>query len=406
MRILTILVEEFEMKSIFVLFALCAAAASSSADLLVDLSAANLAEGVLTTWNNYGTLGGSFSSTNKYGVTTTPTVETIDGRKAVTFSGPSGTATDVMQSSFTAPASITGNSPFTAAFWMYNPSVQAHEHALSWSERQTATAEQTYQAIGFGSNPTPNEGDALYRRGADVGYAVPPSAGQWHHVAVTFAGGKPGDVKTYIDGVLDNTVTLNENMNTMAGQPVLIGGMYWTGHYVPDYPFDAFSGSLASVQLYDEELDANQIAALAADSGSGNLPATVDAGLDGFTWLDEGIASTWLDGSITDDGFGPISSTWSVSLEPSTGAALITSPAAEDTTVTMTVAGEYEFRLEVIDSEYILTDSVLMTVYADGCAAARALPSYVKFKGDLDDDCDVDFDDFVAFAREWMKQAE
>lgn len=396
------------MKIIQVLLTLCLATTVAAADLLIDLSAENLADGVLAAWTNTGSLGGSFSSTTKYGDVTTPTVEIVDGRKAVTFSGPSGTATDAMHSSFTAPAGVTGNSAFTAAFWMYNPSVQAHEHVLCWSERQTADASQTYQAIGFGSNATPYEGDALYRRGADVGYddevSFAPSAGQWHHVAITFAGGSPGDVKTYIDGVLTNTESIT-NMNTMTGQPFLIGGLYWTGHYSPDHPFDAFSGSLGSVQLYDEELDAMEIINLYFGE-TGNVPATVNAGTDGFTWLEAGAALTLLAGTITDDGYGDISSTWSVLTEPVAGAAVIAAPFVDTTDVTMTAAGDYQFKLEVVDGVFTVTDTVAVTVYADSCAAAKGQPGYTRFKGDLDYDCDVDFDDFVLFAAEWAKQAD
>jgi hypothetical protein len=68
---------------------------------LVSLDAGNAPDGPLDTWENTGTLKGSFRNDG-----TNPQVKVIDSVKAVCFSG-----NDHMTADFKAPAGITGDRP-------------------------------------------------------------------------------------------------------------------------------------------------------------------------------------------------------------------------------------------------------------------------------------------------------
>ncbi len=229
---------------------------------IVDVSARNLPLGTLTTWINDGNLGGYFTSIDYLG-DNPPVVELIGGRKAVTFynTGSSDTAADHMISSFNAPVSITGSGDWTVAAWVYNPVLSDYEYILDWTDRGTSTATQQYLRFSYGSNAAAG---AIDRYGPDVPYAAIPAAGQWHHIAFTFSGGGGGgaSAKVYVDGVLNNTVTLSD-LNIQPNQPFKIGGGYWTGNYVPEHLQNPFSGSVARLQVYDHLLTGVEIADLA-----------------------------------------------------------------------------------------------------------------------------------------------
>jgi hypothetical protein len=71
-------------------------------------------------------------------------------------------------------------------------------------------------------------------------------------------------------------------------------------------------------------------------------------------------------------------------------------------TVTMQLTGTYTLRLTANDTEHTVTDDMVITVYADSCAAAKAVPGFTLLAGDLDADCNVDIDDFAMMAESWL----
>jgi hypothetical protein len=137
---------------------------------------------------------------------------------------------------------------------------------------------------------------------------------------------------------------------------------------------------------------------------TGNVPPEVDAGANAVTWLVDGVMTKNLDGTVTDS--EATTSQWTVVSEPNdpnSPGAVIADPIAEDTTVTLSALGEYVLQLEASDGEYTGTDTVTINVYNDGCEAARSLPDYVPFPGDLNGDCKVDELDFAILAEDWLK---
>jgi hypothetical protein len=110
---------------------------------LLDLEAAWLTTGTLSSWGNDGTLGGSFN----LALGSAPTVGTVSGVQAVTFSGSNGLQADVAP-----PASLKGNGKFTVAYWAFNPAIANEEWLLQWAPRNKGNG--TYAAFGYGTNAT------------------------------------------------------------------------------------------------------------------------------------------------------------------------------------------------------------------------------------------------------------
>jgi hypothetical protein len=95
-----------------------------------------------------------------------------------------------------------------------------------------------------------------------------------------------------------------------------------------------------------------------------NLPPTVEAGINQTIVLQQNNTNATLNGTVTDDGLpnppSAVTSTWSQISGPVT--AIITDPAAEDTTVQFSEVGVYIFKLIGSDSELNADDEVTITV--------------------------------------------
>ena len=92
---------------------------------LVFLDSSKLDEGALGVWENAGSLKGTFHNDG-----TNPQVKIIDGVKALVFSGK-----DHMTSDFTAPATITGDKPWTCVVRAYSTQVSGERTIFSWANR-------------------------------------------------------------------------------------------------------------------------------------------------------------------------------------------------------------------------------------------------------------------------------
>ncbi|MHC4476756.1 MAG: hypothetical protein ACYTEL_13995, partial [Planctomycetota bacterium] len=135
-----------------------------------------------------------------------------------------------------------------------------------------------------------------------------------------------------------------------------------------------------------------------------NIPPEVDAGSDVVTWLEAGAREGNLDGTVID--IDAYTVQWTVVSEPddpNSPDASIADPSAEDTTVTLSAAGEYVLQLEASDGEYTDSDTVTINVYNDSCEAAQALPDYVPLPGDVNGDCVFDQLDLDILNEDWLK---
>ena len=240
-----------------------------SATALVALDADKLADGTLAEWANGGSLGGSFTNDG-----TSPTVQVVAGVKAVSFGG-----RDRMLASFTAPESLTGSKPWTCVVRAFNPRIGGEETMVAWAGRPNNSLQIEYgSARNFGAIGTYNDPNTLgWSNGA-------PAAGKWHTLAYVYSGGPNGVLRAYSDGRLqaEKTATLN----TKAGGLMLLGACLTANP--ENRQTQPFSGSLASVQIYDRVLTpaeiwglAGQEAAFAIAPAPGEVLRTLDAKL---TW--------------------------------------------------------------------------------------------------------------------------
>jgi len=208
---------------------------------LVDLDASRLPLGALTTWTNSGLLAGSFGKD-----TTNPQVQFLAGKKCVTFGG-----SDRMKSTFLSPSTITTNGKYTVSIWAYNPAIASNECMLTWAH--TGGAAGTNAQFNYGSSTS--SGAVSHGSTLDMGFdGGLPNAGMWHHIAVTFDGSVE---KVYVDGALNAQESKTLSMFTT-------DYFYLACAYTGSAPTSYFSGSIASVQVFDTAFGADDIAALAA----------------------------------------------------------------------------------------------------------------------------------------------
>ena len=135
-----------------------------------------------------------------------------------------------------------------------------------------------------------------------------------------------------------------------------------------------------------------------------NMSPKVDAGAGVVTWLEGGTRTGNLDATVTDNDAYTVQ--WTVVSEPDdpdNPDAAITEPSTEDTTITLSAAGEYVLQLEASDGEYTGSDTVIINVYNDGCEAAQSLPGYVPLPGDINGDCIFDQLDLDILNEDWLK---
>lgn len=136
-----------------------------------------------------------------------------------------------------------------------------------------------------------------------------------------------------------------------------------------------------------------------------NSAPDVDAGLDQRGWLVEGSVEFDLSGTVSDDGLpdppAAFTTLWTVESGPVTEG-IITDPTQLDTTAVFTELGEYVLRLEANDDVLTGYDTMTIGVFTDSCESAKSDPEFELLFGDADEDCDVDVDDFVEFASNWL----
>ena len=241
------------------------------ANMLVKLDAAGLPVGSLVRWVNTGLLGGSFTRDN-----TNPTVQNVAGRRAVVLGG-----TDRMRATFSAPDSITGTGRYTVAYWVHNPALSTMETVVSWAQMGTAGRGAQF---GYGSSST--SGVVGHTGAADMGFnGGVPGANAWRHIAITYDGLTE---KVYVDGVLNASET--KTLNIWQREGIMLG----CASALTDY----FSGSIASLQIYDGALGSTDVATLANTW----MPAPIvdlDASL-----LTPGALTTWTNNGTLGGSFG------------------------------------------------------------------------------------------------------
>jgi hypothetical protein len=125
-----------------------------------------------------------------------------------------------------------------------------------------------------------------------------------------------------------------------------------------------------------------------------------------ITWVNEPVQ---LNATVTDSGASPVTITWTSSQDPNT---VFSDIHAEDPTVTVNRA--------FATSPYVVltcsvqdganptpnTDTVVLRVYADACAAARGAGRAAQYPMDFTGDCVISLEDFMPVVEEWLTDYE
>ncbi len=134
----------------------------------------------------------------------------------------------------------------------------------------------------------------------------------------------------------------------------------------------------------------------------GHFAPVVDAGPDQQAYITDGTVDVQLDGTVTDDSMpAPYTVLWTTISGPG-GVIYTPGNTVEDPAATMTVAGGYVLELEADDTDKQTADLVTIKVYSSSCAYTAAQDGFEWKPGDIDNDCNVDFDDLALAAAGWL----
>ncbi len=217
--------------------------------LLVDISAEALTANdgdPVTQWANAGTLGGNFTPLS--GSTGPTFTNSLLGKKALRFDG---TAQSVLTNG-TAPAALTGTSPWSIETWVWVPALPAPKSIyLSWTQNEgSGTYQQELRMMlryDSGNGAVDHRGAAI-----NFGYGLPP-AGTWHHIVATRSAF--GTEILYVDGNF-SALYGGGNVNLEAGKPIALGGVAWFG--TSQYT-NFFAGALSRVRIHTGTLSEQDV---------------------------------------------------------------------------------------------------------------------------------------------------
>ncbi|MGI9242432.1 MAG: LamG-like jellyroll fold domain-containing protein [Verrucomicrobiales bacterium] len=215
-----------------------------------------------------GTVAADSTANNRTGTLTAGATWTSDNLPAV----PSGSSAALDLDGLTGQVDIVGYQGVTGT---------QDRSVTAWVRTRQTTPVQNKGIVSWGQNVGTNKwtfriqnsnGTAgAIRIEVNGGYFVGNTVvtdGEWHHVAVTWANdGTPDveDARLYVDGVLDAefgsltvppSASLSQVIDTTATADVRIGNNFQTNHN--------WDGWIDDVRIYDEEIDAATIAALAS----------------------------------------------------------------------------------------------------------------------------------------------
>lgn len=204
-------------------------AVKSTKKLIVDLDASKMTgNSALNTIPNKGAIRGVFTKTGEV------TIEQEDGISVFNFKKGALTLDKPV------PKSLAWNGSYTVATWVKNPEIANEGEILaSWCDRTAFGLANSYNALAYNSA---NYGAGVHLDGHfDMKYKTLPEANKWHFIVLAFDGVVE---KIYVDGVLDNSQSML--LSSAIDKAKIIIGASDIGEH--------FSGSIASLRLYDYAL--------------------------------------------------------------------------------------------------------------------------------------------------------
>jgi len=225
---------------------------------VVNLDATHQEPGPLAVWPNTGALGGVFQAGGQIA-----SVTIVNGAKGVTLSG-----TDQYYTGPIAPVYLTGSSSRTVQAWIYNPTVADEETIFTWGRRGGPDGSN----CSFNHGTNPSFGAVGHWGAADIGWNGNISTARWTLVSYTF-NRADGTVAVYRDGQLANSGIRTLNTHSSNSIPIAAGALFAPENGLPFRvgaqtepdgsvtPGLMGSMTIARVQVYDEALTADDIAA-------------------------------------------------------------------------------------------------------------------------------------------------
>jgi hypothetical protein len=137
--------------------------------------------------------------------------------------------------------------------WAFNPTIAPEETLVSWAHR--GGPNRTGMAFSYGGNA---DYGAASQWGEDVGWSGIPLRGVWHYLAYTYGGTNDSVVRVYADGVLKNTRSYANPLETYAGFPIRIGAQAADDGSASVYG-QALNGYIGLVRVHGGALSANDI---------------------------------------------------------------------------------------------------------------------------------------------------
>ena len=253
-------------------------------------------------------------------------------------------------------------------------------------------ADQTTVTAIHKLNPIPADGSTVSAGQMELSWTLPDPCvpGQPVNVDVYFTDDYDA-LAQFTDpaAIQAMQVVNNENVTSVVVQAQVNTQYYWA--------VDTYIGS-------DNDLIIGPMFSFLAE----NIPPKIDVGDDlTTTWLVDGVMTTNLDATVTDDGLlSPYTVEWTVISEPNdpnSPDAVITDPSAEDTSVSLSALGEYVLQLEADDGEHKVADTLTINVFSDDCEAAKSLPGWTPSTADINLDCVVDQLDLDILTENWLK---
>jgi hypothetical protein len=331
---------------------------SVEGNVLVNLDATALPAGPLVSWNNTGTVGGTFTREID-----TPQVTTLAGVKGVTLDGNNDWFVGPVP-----PSSVTGNGSRSIVAWVYNPSTVDEETVIAWGRRGGGAGTN----LSFNHGHHPVWGAAGHWDAPDIGWNGRQETGVWSCVAYTYESAT-GMLSVYTNGTLSNSKSIAPlatwvTSTTGAALPFVVGCQNAINGVRDNFQLPA-ALTIARIRVHDRALSPLEITnGYNAEAATfGRAQAALPVILSSFSAATEAIyrgASTTL--SWTVSGHETLGLSPAVPI-PGGASSVIVSP-LQTTTYTLTAGSPGDTKTASVT---VLVDPGIPTALDQSVAASR-----------------------------------